>query len=166
MLRKISAKFIAIWQLVGAGFISLGVYQLITLDLSQGTPGALFNLTVLTFFVVINLLAGILLLRGSELGRKLSLGNFVAQLLAVNTSWIGFSYISLLQIYVGAFINSPPGTYLAGAGLDFQPGRFWLRLFDEMPGVPQLTINLVAVAFCAVLVKRRKKPSSEATALA
>jgi hypothetical protein len=161
MISKISLKAIAVWQIVAAAFISLDVFKIAMIVINDRPPGSLFYLTAMTVFFSVNLAGGVLLLKGTELGRKLSLGNFAAQLLAINTPWIGYSYISLMQLYVGVFINSPPGTYLAGAGFEFNPGRFWLLISEEIPGKPQLAIDIISIVFCIVLFRAARGRASK-----
>jgi hypothetical protein len=160
MISKISLKAIAVWQLVAAAFISLSVYQLAMIVINERPPGSLFYLAAMTLFFFVNLIGGALLLKGTELGRKLSLGNFAAQVLAFNTPWIGYGYNSLMQIYVSAFINSPPGTYLAGAGFEFNPGRFWILISEEIPEKPQLAVDIISIAFCIVLFRAARGRAS------
>jgi hypothetical protein len=158
MLLKTSARAIAIYQLLAAAVISV----LAILAFWQGqVPIADFNTTVSLVMVMLNLLAGVELLRGRRRGCWASFVNELFQIPTLAIPGISYDYIALGQGFLGVSMNPQglPGvsidpaevfTYRFDFGFQFMPGTFSLWL-GGVPATTTVNIDLISLAFAVVL---------------
>ena len=156
MFWKVSSKIVAIFELISAAFFGLNTYQWLVFTVQQPNGSLVISSAISFGLLMLNLVAGIALLRNSILGYRLSLVNIAAQVFSINSPWFAYGYVGLLKFYAGAFINSPPGTYfLVGMGFDLSPGQFWVS-FQQIAQKPQIALDLISLSFFLFLYRALK----------
>jgi hypothetical protein len=166
MFWKASGRTIAIYQLISAaGFVfSIGY---VTVYRPQSSSSFFIGtLLIYTGLLLVNLYAGIELLRDKRSGCWLSLFNMAVQVPAINLFGLTYKYVGVAELSPFLLIGSSNGTHLLGMSFYVSPGRFWIW-FGAFPNQPQIAINLISLSFALFLYRslRRERNNNPVGAL-
>jgi hypothetical protein len=145
-VMKLSTLFIGILQVFVAGIFGFLTWNGLV-NVGKSTTWVVYVGLAMGFFaMLLNLIAGVLLLTTKrKAGYILSIINTALQVPIINVPGLFYLYSGLGQLFIGA---STEGLTF---GANIAPGRFFLNNIPN--GLPSIAINLVALAFVFFLLE-------------